>query len=48
MDESTDIRVDVDWLFAWLRDMHSVGMASRAVIRFEKMYFIGGVLIQEL
>jgi hypothetical protein len=46
--ESINIRVDVDGLFAWLIDVHCVGMASRAVICLVKMYFMGRVFIQKL
>ena len=46
--ENINIRVDVDGLFAWLRDVHCVGMASRTVICLVKMYFMGRVFIQEL
>jgi hypothetical protein len=46
--ERVNIRVDVDGLFSWLRDVHRVGMASRAVICLVKMYFMGRVFIQEL
>lgn len=46
--ENINIRVDVDGLFSWLRDVHCVGMTSRAVICLVKMHFMGRVLIQEL
>jgi hypothetical protein len=39
--------VDIDGLFAWLRDVHCVGMASRAIICLVKMYFMVRVFIQE-
>jgi hypothetical protein len=39
--ESINIRVDVNGLFAWLRDVHCVGMASRAVICLVEMYLMG-------
>jgi hypothetical protein len=45
---SINIRVDVDGLFACLGDVHCVGMASRAIICFVKMYFMGRVFIQKL
>jgi hypothetical protein len=43
-----DVRVDIDGLFSRLGDVHSVGMASRAVIGLVKMDFMGRVFIQEL
>ena len=46
--ERINIRVDVDGLFARLRDVDCVGMASWAVICLVKMYFMGRVFIQEL
>ena len=46
--ECINVRVDVDWLFAWLRDVHGVRMASRAAICLVKVYFMGRVFVQEL
>jgi hypothetical protein len=47
-DKSIGVRVNVDGLFSWLGDVHSVGMASRAVVCFVEVNFVGRVLIQKL